>query len=89
MDLKEVSIRLFQSFGGPNDVSMETTDEESDSASREESDSASRYEPWWGEYEQVLISKGRKPTRNRPGAYSTSVRGSIANLNVPNGYGKA
>ena len=35
-----------------------------------------------------MVSKGKKASRNRPGANATSVRGSIANLNVPNGFGK-
>ena len=86
VDLGEVSVRLFQSFGEVGNVLLETTEEETDAGSRVDSGE----EQLWDECEQVvIITKGKKPPRNRPGSYSTSFRGSIGNMNVPIGFGKS
>ena len=83
-DLKEAHVRLFQSFGETSAVLLEYTEKYSEETHRGENQD----EQFWEEYEQVVINKGNKPPRNRPGSYSTSVRGSVENLNVPNGFGK-
>ena len=83
-DLKEITVRLFRSFGETSTALFETS--EDDWGSGLAGDGAE--DVAWGEHEQVMALKGKKPPRNRPGAYAASVRGSISNMDVPNGYGR-
>ena len=83
-DLRAAAVWLLHPIGEKDDLLIETPDGATDSASRGEASE----DQFWDECDHLMTSKGKKPPRNRHGAYSTSVRGSIGNLNVPNGFGQ-
>ena len=62
-DLKEVPVRFSHSFGEPRTVMLETTDADAEYMRRGDHRDAQ----FWGQYEQVMISKCTKPPRNHPG----------------------